>query len=190
MATFADKPTIEGERIILRPLQSGDADALLAAMENGDSMRLTGTHATFTLEQLEAWVTSRPLQDDRLDLAIIDRVSGAFVGDLAINEWDADNQSCNFRIALTPAGQNRGIGTEATRLIVGYVFEHLPIHRISLDVYAFNPRAAHVYTTVGFVVEGRARHTLLWDGTFHDSVLMSILRPDWEADRAARTLRP
>ena len=81
------------------------------------------------------------------------------------------------------AGRDRGFGTEATRLIVDYVFTNLPIHRISLDVFAFNERAAHVYERAGFAREGVLRDNLYWDGVYHDSILMSILRPEWEAAR-------
>lgn len=180
MATFADKPTIMGVRVLLRPLISDDAPALLAAMDE-DAMRLTGTQRTFSLQQLIEWTSTRAATDDRLDFAIVERANGAFVGDLAINSWDPRNQSCNFRISLGPQGRNRGLGSEATRLIVDYVFTNLAIHRLGLDVFAFNPRAAHVYERVGFVVEGVQRAALLWDGEFHDSILMSILRPEWEA---------
>ena len=103
---------------------------------------------------------------------------------MAINDWNPHDHSCNFRIALGPAGRNRGFGTEATRLIVDYVFANLPIHRLSLDVFDFNERAAHVYERAGFVREGVLRDALYWDGEYHDSILMSILRPEWEAPRA------
>ncbi len=182
MGTFADKPTIEGERVLLRPLVESDAADLLGSMDD-ESMRLTGTQRTFTLEELVAWTSSRATVDDRLDLAILDRSTGAFVGDLAINSWDPNNHSCNFRIALGPQGRNRGLGSEATRLIVDHVFANLEIHRLGLDVFAFNPRAAHVYERVGFVVEGVQRAALYWEGEYHDSILMSILRPEWEARR-------
>ena len=66
------------------------------------------------------------------------------------------------------------------------MFTHLPIHRISLDVFDFNPRAAHVYERVGFVREGVLRDALHWDGEYHDSIVMSILRPDWDIARGAR----
>ena len=180
MATFADKPTLHGERVIVRPMVETDAEAFLASMDE-ESMRLTGTHRTFTLADLRAWAASRAEVDDRLDLSIIDRSSGEWIGELAINGWDADNRSCGFRIALGPQGRDRGFGTEATRLIVDYVFKHLPIHRIGLEVFAFNPRAAHVYESVGFVREGVMRDALLWKGEYTDAVVMGILRPDWLA---------
>jgi RimJ/RimL family protein N-acetyltransferase len=184
MATFADKPTIEGERVLLRPLVASDAADLLATMDD-EAMRLTGTQRTFTLDELVAWTSTRATVDDRLDLAVVDRSTGDLVGDLAINDWDPINQSCNFRIALGPLGRNRGLGSEATRLIVDHVFTNLPIHRLGLDVFAFNPRAAHVYERCGFVVEGVQRDVLLWDGEYQDSILMSILRPEWEARRVS-----
>ena len=182
VATFADKPTLRGERVLLRPLLESDAADLLATMDE-EGIRLTGTHRSFSLDDLIAWTSSRATVDDRLDLAIVDSSTNAFVGDLAINDWDPHNHSCNFRIALGPRGRNRGLGSEATRLIVDYVFANLPIHRIGLDVFSFNPRAAYVYERVGFVVEGTLRSTLFWEGRYYDSVLMSILRPEWEALR-------
>lgn len=180
MATFADKPTITGKRVVLRPMTIDDAEPFLASMDD-EGHRLTGTHRAFTLPDVQAWAGSRADQDDRLDLTIVDRASGEWAGELAVNDWDEQNQSCGFRIALAPGFRDRGVGSEATRLIVDYVFEALPIHRISLEVFEFNPRAIHVYERAGFVREGVQRDALRWDGEFHDAITMSILRPDWLA---------
>ena len=69
--------------------------------------------------------------------------------------------------------------------MVDRVFSDLPVHRIQLEVYAFNPRAQHVYESVGFRREGILRDSLRWDDEFHDTIVMSILRPDWAAARRA-----
>lgn len=182
--TFADKPTIIGDRVILRPVTGDDAEAFFSSLDDEETIRLTGTHASFTFEQIEAWTASRADAPDRLDLSIIDKESGAWVGELAILDWDKDNHSCGFRIAIGPEGRNRGLGSEATRLIVDYVFEHLPINRIGLEVFAFNPRAIHVYERAGFTREGVHRAALYWDGEYHDSILMSILRDEWASRRS------
>src|ERR1700684_3484320 len=87
------------------------------------------------------WYATRNDTDDRLDLAVVDRASGACVGEAVLNQWDPGNQSCNFRILIGPAGQNRGLGTEATRLIVGYRFERLRLHRVSPAGHPVHPRA-------------------------------------------------
>ena len=41
-----------------------------------------------------------------------------------------------------------------------------------------NPRAQAVYERVGFQREGVLRDSLWWDGSFHDTIVMSILRTD------------
>ncbi|MEZ4520686.1 MAG: GNAT family protein [Thermomicrobiales bacterium] len=158
-----------------------DAEPFFASLGDEESTRLTGTHQTFTFEQIKNWTASRNDADDRLDLSIIDRKTGDWVGELAITDWDEDNHSCGFRIAIGPNGRNRGLGSEATRMIVDYVFKHLPINRIGLEAYAFNPRAIHVYERCGFTREGVARSALYWDGDYHDAILMSILRDEWLA---------
>jgi RimJ/RimL family protein N-acetyltransferase len=181
VTSFVDKPTIVGPRVVLRPLDAGDADAMLADLTDVDALRLTGTHRTFTRDEIERWVATRPGTDDRLDLAIIDRTTGGWLGEVVVNDWDPDNRSCGFRIALTRTARDRGYGTEATRLVVDHVFETIddpPVNRIELEVYAFNPRAIHVYERIGFQREGVRRQALRWNGEYVDAIVMSILRSD------------
>jgi RimJ/RimL family protein N-acetyltransferase len=178
VGTFADTPTITGERVVLRPMVAADADGMWRDVHDEEANRLTGTHETFTRDQIERWCARRAAADDRYDLAVIDRESGEWAGELVINEWDADNQSCSFRIALSAHARNRGLGTESTRLILDYVFAELPINRLELEVYAFNPRAVAIYEKVGFRREGVRRDALLWDGEFVDAIMMSVIRSD------------
>ncbi|WP_307846950.1 GNAT family protein [Micromonospora sp. D93] len=113
----------------------------------------------------------------------VDRATGACVGEVVLNDWDPVNRSCNFRTLLTATGRDRGLGTEAVRLIVGHGFERLGLHRISLEVFAFNPRARRAYEKVGFVVEGVLRQVLRDGDDWVDAVVMSILAPEWAAHR-------
>nr|WP_315501870.1 GNAT family protein [Actinomyces radicidentis] len=47
------------------------------------------------------------------------------------------------------------------------------LHRISLEVYAFNPAARRAYEKAGFVAEGRLRDALLYDGEWVDAEVMA-----------------
>ena len=98
-----------------------------------------------------------------------------------LNEVSADDQSCNVRILVGPRGRDRGLGSEAVRLVVAHAFATTDLHRIGLEVFAFNPRAQHVYERAGFVVEGRLRDAFRFDGERIDAVVMSLLRPEWAA---------
>jgi RimJ/RimL family protein N-acetyltransferase len=73
----------------------------------------------------------------------------------------------------------KGYGTEAMRVILRYAFTELNLHRVSLDVFSYNPRAIRSYEKVGFLFEGRLRKLLARDGERADDVWMGILREEW-----------
>ncbi|MEU7516307.1 GNAT family protein [Streptomyces sp. NPDC042898] len=185
MTDFSHKPTLPGDLVVLRPVTEDDVPALLPLYEDAEVMRLTGCHTRFEEPALRKWYASRGAQDDRLDLAVVERATGRVVGEAVLNEWDEENESCSFRIVFVPDAVGRGLGTEATRLIVGHGFEALGLHRISLEVYAFNPRARRAYEKAGFTAEGVLRGALLWEGERVDATVMSILAPEWAAQRTA-----
>ncbi len=186
---FAVKPTLTGELVVLRPFIVGsDAEALREMLQDPEAVKLTGSgDGTAAMPDWDAaaeatfldWYGTRNQQSDRLDLAVVDKASARCVGEVVLNDLDRSNRSCNFRVLLGPCGRNRGLGTESTRLMVGYGFERLGLHRISLEVYAFNPRARRVYDKIGFVAEGMLRDALRWDGEWVDATVMSILAPEW-----------
>jgi RimJ/RimL family protein N-acetyltransferase len=180
---FAAKPVLHGDLVTLRVLGAADHAALSALLSEPELLRLTGTHRLPDPDMTYAWVTSRADQQDRLDMAVIERATGVCVGEAVLNQWDQDNQSCNFRIALASEAQGRGLGTEATRLLVGYGFETIGLHRIALEVFTFNPRARRVYEKAGFVAEGVLRESLRWDGRWLDAVIMSVLAHEWATHR-------
>jgi RimJ/RimL family protein N-acetyltransferase len=182
--SFADKPTLVGDLVLLRPVSGADVPGLIEMLQDPESMRLTGTHSDFDAAVAENWYATRAEHDDRLDLAVIERESGGYVGEVVLNELDRDNRSCGFRISLVgPRAFGRGYGTQATQLILAHAFDTVGVNRIELEVYDFNPRARHVYEKVGFVHEGTKRQALRWDGAWVDAHLMAMLASDWESAR-------
>ena len=175
-APFADKPTLTGALVELRPARRADAAELLAV--DPETLRLTGSHRVFTREELERWYETRAEQTDRIDWAIVERASGRWAGEVVLNDLDLDNLSCGFRILLQgPAFYGRGLGSEATQLAVDHAMS-VGLHRIELEVFAFNPRARRVYEKVGFRHEGTRRDALQWDGEWIDAHVMGLLATD------------
>ncbi|MFI9077270.1 GNAT family N-acetyltransferase [Streptomyces sioyaensis] len=173
---LSEKPVLTGDGIRLVPLSARHADAFHTACLNPESRRLTGTHHDFTLQEIQDWCAGCPDRADRLDLAVEDRESGAFLGELALSQIDQDNAHGDFRIVLVPSATDRGIGSEAIRLLLDYAFERVGLHRVRLEVFDYNPRARRAYEKCGFEVEGRLREALHWDGEWHDVLVMAALR--------------
>jgi RimJ/RimL family protein N-acetyltransferase len=172
------KPTLIGSRVLLRPVSVDDVPGLLDMLTDPEGNRLTGTHAQFDEATARRWYATRGEQDDRLDLAIVEQATGEYAGEVVLNDRDAGNQAIGFRIALRAGFRDRGLGSEATRLVIDYAFDTLGLHRIGLEVYAFNSRARHVYERAGFAYEGTRRDALLWDGVWFDAIEMAILATD------------
>lgn len=108
---FADKPTLYGELVTLRPIRADDADAIDAIIRDDEVARLTGSvrssaekPAGTPLEKLRDIYGAWAVADDRLVLAVIDNTTDELVGEVVLNDWDEDNESCGFRTLIGAAG--------------------------------------------------------------------------------------
>ena len=55
------------------------------------------------------------------------------------------------------------------------------MHMVYLEVLESNDRAIHVYERLGFRIDGRLRQRIFRNGTYEDSILMSLLRSEYES---------
>jgi RimJ/RimL family protein N-acetyltransferase len=180
---FRGQPALTGSKITLKQLDATYIDDYLLMIGDPEALRLTGSHTSdppadpvVVRENALTWLNSRPDKHDRADWAILRNTDGRFVGEVVFNEFDRDNESVSFRIMLGPAEHfGHGYGSEAIRLVIDYALNVVGLHRISLEVYDFNPRARHVYEQSGFQVEGVLRDALRWDGAWVDATAMSIV---------------
>jgi RimJ/RimL family protein N-acetyltransferase len=173
------RPVLHGDRITLRPIVPEDGEAMFRSLSDEEAMRLTGTQQSFTVEEVKRHCASKANARNRIDYAIV--VEGNLIGEVVINEIDPPNRSAGFRIAVWyPQNRDRGYGSEAARLVIDHAFRTLDLNRIELEVYAFNPRAKHVYEKLGFKVEGIRRQALWWGGEPVDAIIMAMLGSDYD----------
>ncbi|MHA6253059.1 GNAT family N-acetyltransferase [Oceanobacillus sp. CAU 1775] len=179
MIDLTDKPTLEGDKLILRPFQPSDFNYIEECLKDPEVIKLTGSTSDFDREKTLHWYNTRNEQTDRLDLAIVDKTLKVVVGEAVINLYDEKNHSMNFRILIGPRGRNRGLGTEATQSMLSYVFASTDLEQITLSVFDFNPRAKRVYEKLGFTVESIDKNDLKFEGEWIDSLNMVLTREEW-----------
>lgn len=75
---------------------------------------------------------------------------------------------------------DKGYGSDALRVMMRYTFTELNLHRLTLSVFEYNPRAVRCYQKIGFVEEGRFRKFLKRGGQRWDLIIMGILREEWK----------
>lgn len=179
---------IGGQKVALRRPRPDDLVHVRRWYGDGELARLTRYQTRPMSEtEIELFFRSRLLAPDALAYAIVELPSERLVGFTTFSGLDPDNGSVLFHITIGERDAwNRGLGTEATSLMLGHAFERLGLHRVGLTVFEFNERAIRAYQKAGFSIEGRLREAVRRDGRHWDEVTMGILEQEWRARQAAR----
>jgi RimJ/RimL family protein N-acetyltransferase len=81
---------------------------------------------------------------------------------------------------LSPSERGKDYGTEATEIMVDYLFLSKDIARIQAHTDAGNTVSQKVLQKVGFKKEGIIRKSVFARGEWRDRALFSILREEWK----------
>ena len=98
-----EKPTLQGEMIVLRPIRPDDADAMWDMLADPEGMRLTGTTESFTREQVVDWCAGRATARGRYDFAVTASGDDEFRGEIVLNDIDPTVRCANLRLSMRPA---------------------------------------------------------------------------------------
>jgi len=69
---------------------------------------------------------------------------------------------------------------DTSRVMIGYCFHRLNLHRVETSVLENNRRALLLDKKVGWQIEGKARDAIKIDEDYKDLILMGILDKDWK----------
>ena len=122
-------------------------------------------------------------KDDSYSFFIVRLEDNELIGTVSLEQINHINRSATLGIFIgDKSGRNKGIGTEAIRLILEYGFKYLNLNNIKLDVMEFNERAQACYKKCGFKEYGRRRKSEFIYGKYYDRVEMDILAEEFEGD--------
>ncbi|MCZ7646951.1 MAG: GNAT family N-acetyltransferase [Planctomycetota bacterium] len=176
-----------GERIYLRPLSKEDVPQILTYLNDGEVARTLNWHRPLTKEAEEQWLDKVLVDERQTVLAIALKENDRFLGGTGLRPGLEKDRRAEFGIYIGAKEEwNKGYGTEATRLIVGYGFETLNLNRIYLHVFACNRGGIRAYEKAGFIKEGVLRQNAYFEGRYQDTLVMGLLREEWLAQGAEK----
>jgi RimJ/RimL family protein N-acetyltransferase len=108
----------------------------------------------------------------------IEDEDGRLVGHATLWGATLPARIATYAIMIGPEFVGRGLGTDATKVMLRYAFDEIGVHKVELQTWAFNGRAERAYEKAGFVREGVRRAAVFHGGEFHDEVLMGALLED------------
>jgi RimJ/RimL family protein N-acetyltransferase len=171
-----------GTQVRLRPLERSDLNpTYLSWLNDSEVTRYleTGTFPT-TRGDLDQFYDSLRGSRSQVIFAIEERKKSRHIGNVKLGPIHWVNRSATLGILVGEKQYwGKGIGKEATRLLVEYGFYRLNLNRINLGVFAEHEPAIRCYAAIGFKVEGRFRQALFRDGEYKDHLWMGLLRSEY-----------
>lgn len=179
---------IRGRFVTLRPFHADDLPALRRWFDDESVMRFWARPRPIVLhDQFQQDMAGRFGRfDDAGYFTILDPRSRP-IGRIGFERVDDRTRSAEVQILIgEPDALGRGYGRDAMEALLTYLFLGRSLHRVELTVLADNHRAIRSYEAIGFRHEGRLRGCRYLDGAHVDELMMSMLRPEFEA-RVSKT---
>ena len=176
------QPTLETERLILRPLHPSDAKQvqLLAGDRQIAATTMNIPHP-YPDGVAEKWISSNEsayLEGKRVIFAITLKNSDLLIGAISLVNI-VKNHQAELGYWIGVPYWNKGYCTEAGEAVLHYGFKEKGLNRIHACYLSSNPASGRVLEKLGMIHEGlRKQHILKW-GDYQDLKLMGILRTDW-----------
>jgi ribosomal-protein-serine acetyltransferase len=175
------------ERLHLRPVEDGDAEAIYALID-ADRERLARWlpwAAAQTLAGTREFIARSRLQrarDDGFQAAVLG--DGEVAGIAGYHGIDRLNRATSIGYWLACSHEGQGVMTAAVRALVDQAFGAWELHRVTIEAAVENRRSRAIPERLGFSEEGVLRESELVGGRYLDGVLYSMLAPEWTAARS------
>ncbi len=170
-------PTIETERLKLRPFSEGDVAAFCELSQDPEVVRYVGDRRVPTLQEawraIAGWIGHWALRGYG-QWAIEERTSGQLIGRAGIinpAEWPGPEVG----YLLGKAWWGHGYATEAARAAMDWGFEQIGFAELISLIDPANAPSIAVATRLGETLRSEAD---LWGHTF---LIYGITRAEWEA---------
>ena len=196
-ASFLDRDFWQPEQIVgrlvaLRRPHPTDLSSVVRWYRDREIAKLTRYQSRPMSEaEVERFFELRMLAPDALAYSIVELPDWRLVGFTTFSALDGDNGSVLFHITIGERDAwGRGLGTEATELMLEHAFDRLGLHRVGLSVFSYHVRAIRAYEKAGFRIEGRQREAILRDGRYWDEIQMGVLVDEWVERRYGHSAEP
>lgn len=172
-------PILEGADIYLRLMDEEDAD-LIIRWRNSEFVRRNFIYQKpFTRQGHAAWIREMIDTGKAVQFIICVKDTGKPVGSVYLRDIDENHHKAEYGIFIGEKDAlGKGFGTQAARLMIGYGFEELNLHKLMLRVLAENLPARKSYEKAGFVEEAYLKDEVFLENHYKDVIYMAVIREE------------
>ncbi len=192
LATLAEFPVLESDRIRLRGLREDDIAGLYRLFSDPRVMRYW-SRGPMT-EHAEAVDYAKTILDGFtqrtvLNWIVADPATDALIGTCTLYEINPTHARAGLGYALLPDCWGQGLAGEAATLAISYGLLELGLQRIEADTEPNNLRSNAVLDKLGFRREGLLRQRFHHPDGIQDSLVFGLLKAEWLAYLNTRDYR-
>ncbi|MDQ3841069.1 MAG: GNAT family N-acetyltransferase [Actinomycetota bacterium] len=175
-------PTLETDRLILRQMILGDAEAVFAYASDPEVTRYVLWDTHHTIEDSETFLRSvaeRYENAEAADWGIVYKGNGRFIGGCSIVGWDLENARAEMGYVLSRQYWGQGLMPEAVRAMIAFGFEKMGLNRLEVRCITENTASVRVMEKAGMLYEGTLRQREFIKGAYRDTKIYSILKSEF-----------
>jgi ribosomal-protein-alanine N-acetyltransferase len=169
---------LQTHRLTLRPLESGDAEAMHALMSDAEVMAYWDV-AEIDDIGLTIAIMDAQLRDmgrgKALYWAMIKRDDGAFVGCCDLIDIDRWHHRAEVGFVIGKPFWSENYAFEAMQAVMVHAAQNLHLRRLSARTHLGNVRSVRLLERLGFHEEGLLRGFVARDGERRDCLLFGLL---------------
>ena len=184
---------LEGNLVRLRALEPSDLERVYSWINDREVTRYIAARYPMSRADEERWLRgSSPNSFGGGVQLAIEVKNGevqnggtnevAHIGNIDLVEVRPEDRKAGLGVMIGDKDYwSNGYGTDAVVTILRFAFHEMNLNRVWLHAFDFNERAQACYRKCGFQEEGRLREHYYTEGRYHDSVVMAVLRHEFEA---------
>lgn len=195
MTAFSGFPdiSISTDRLVLRPLDETDVQALTEMMNDDLIAAWASAPAPYTEDHARTWINreapARRASGRGLVLAVTEFLTQRLVGMLCLHHTDRRVRSGELSYAIAPWARGEGYASEAVLALAQWLFHDQHFERLELRTAADNTAAQQVAQKIGCISEGVLRGAWIarartedgsWVDVRTDLIVWSLLPEDLE----------
>ncbi len=171
--------SLTGEHIRLRALEPDDLDFLYELENNVAIWEISGTTTPYSRHVLKQYLDNahRDIYEvKQLRLCICD-TKDKRIGLIDLFDFDPKNRRAGMGIVvLVDKNRNKGVGSEAIRLLTEYAFSTLALRQLYANVVVGNDASIHLFKKLGFLEVGIKKDWIFSNGVYKDEILFQIVK--------------
>jgi len=173
---------LKGNHIYLRALEPEDL-SFLYDIENDETLwEISHTQTPYSKWLLKNYLMNSHqdiYEAKQLRLAIVENDTNHLTGLIDLFDFDPKNNRIGLGIVIkNPLERNKGIGTEAVKLLLNYGFTILNLHQIYVNVAVTNEASIALFSKFGFQLIGVKKQWNRTGSTYVDEALYQLINPN------------